>query len=301
MDCSPPEGVFDAEVETLVAGGIPILFSRMSGFFYSRDMARLRSDSLDHFGLLISRDISFSGNAAGWGYAGGPGQLLVGDFARPIEQASTDGTAISIVVPRAVAQAVVPALETMHGRVVGGIGVGLLADFLDSVRSRASAIGPDEAPAVSSIVLDLIALALSPHTAEVGSQPGPADATRFWMAYRIIEAELDRTDLGAELLMSRLRIGRSTLYRLFEPHGGVAGYIRQRRLARAADMLSRPGHRERIAVIARRCGFPDQASFSRAFRTAFGCPPSEFYLLAGGAEGAETGARATKAAQTRIK
>lgn len=276
MDCAPPEGAFGAEVETLVAAGTPIIFSDMSGFFFSRSAARLRSDELDHFGLLISRDISFHGEAAGRSFAGRSGELLIGDFARPIEQYSTDGNAISLALPRTVAESAIPWISTMHGRVIEAPRVGLFADFLLSVRSRASSIGASDEPALTRILLDLLRITFGATDTPSPEGDAMAGETRMWVVRRLVEAELDASDLGPEFLMRALRVSRSTLYRMFEPFGGVAEYIRTARLERAAALLVRPGPPARISEVARACGFADQASFSRTFRQFHGCTPTEW-------------------------
>ena len=61
-----------------------------------------------------------------------------------------------------------------------------------------------------------------------------------------------------------------TLYRLFDSLGGVSNHIRERRLARVHDILSRSEERQNIARIAEDHGFKTATHFSRAFRQQFG-------------------------------
>lgn len=281
MDCTPPDGPFHADVATLTPAGVAVLYSDMTGFAYAREAGRVRADGLDHYGLLLSEDVAFVGDAAGRTFAGGAGQLLVGDFARPIEQVSTSGRAISLVVPRAAAEAAVPEIAGMHGRVVAAERAGLLRDFLLALRTRAATIGPDEEPRIARVLIDLIAFALAE------GEPAPdmivAEA-RFRAIDRFIGSQLGRADLDGDLLMRKFRIGRSTLYRLFAAHGGVAAYIRDLRLDRAAALLSAPGAPARIGAVGRAVGYADQAAFTRAFRRRHGCAPSEYRGLAGRAD-----------------
>jgi AraC-like DNA-binding protein len=72
-------------------------------------------------------------------------------------------------------------------------------------------------------------------------------------------------------------ISRSYLYRLFQAEGvTVASYIRDQRLRNAHRDLIDPALRAMpVHAVAARWGFPRPAEFTRAFRTAYGLPPSE--------------------------
>ena len=65
----------------------------------------------------------------------------------------------------------------------------------------------------------------------------------------------------------------------FEPSGGVARYIRTRRLAQLRTLLAQPDEGGRIADLAYRCGFSSESDCSRAFKVAYGLSPSEFRRL----------------------
>jgi AraC-like DNA-binding protein len=70
-------------------------------------------------------------------------------------------------------------------------------------------------------------------------------------------------------------MSRSTLYDICEPMGGVAAFIRKRRLQRIHAIVTRPQEYRLISEVAYRHGFVSNAHFSRAFRSAFGYSPSE--------------------------
>jgi AraC-like DNA-binding protein len=73
-------------------------------------------------------------------------------------------------------------------------------------------------------------------------------------------------------------ISLRALYTLFETQQtSVAGWIRERRLERCRRDLADPALRERsVSAIAARRGLTDPAHFSRAFRAAYGLPPTEY-------------------------
>lgn len=63
---------------------------------------------------------------------------------------------------------------------------------------------------------------------------------------------------------------------LFEPLGGVEGWIRAARLDEACRRLSSPATLDRrVSRVAQDLGFVNETSFSRDFRRRFGVSPSE--------------------------
>ncbi|MGH8317054.1 MAG: helix-turn-helix transcriptional regulator [Steroidobacteraceae bacterium] len=98
---------------------------------------------------------------------------------------------------------------------------------------------------------------------------------------RLVERYLDSPALSAEFVCARSGWSRATVYRLFEPEGGLVRYIRKQRLQHALRELvtGQPPHR-RIVDLALAHQFASEATFSRAFRRAFGIPPGQARDLA---------------------
>ena len=93
---------------------------------------------------------------------------------------------------------------------------------------------------------------------------------------RYIEANLGSRRLSVQQVCAEFGISRAHLYRVFDPLGGVAEYVQDRRLARARADLRNPGRQHlQIAEVARAAGFSSEAHFSRAFHRAFGITPRE--------------------------
>jgi AraC-like DNA-binding protein len=93
---------------------------------------------------------------------------------------------------------------------------------------------------------------------------------------QFIEDRLGQPGLSPDHIARACAVSRATLYRLFEPLGGVAAYVRRQRLLRAKrDLASIALDGQTISAIARRNGFIDDASFRRAFRQAFGVSASD--------------------------
>jgi AraC-like DNA-binding protein len=126
-------------------------------------------------------------------------------------------------------------------------------------------------------VLDLVrALYAAPATAE-----GPARLlTRTEILLRIqsfIEANLGDPALDPEQIARASFISTRYLHKLFEAEGtSVCRWIRMTRLERCRrDLLDPALADETILSIASRWGLPGPQHFSRLFRSAYGCSPSE--------------------------
>ena len=78
------------------------------------------------------------------------------------------------------------------------------------------------------------------------------------------------------MIAKRFGLSRAALYRLFEPAGGVAGYIRKQRLDRAfQEITGGELSNRRISQIGHRFGFRNIHAFNRAFRKEYGMSPSD--------------------------
>ena len=91
---------------------------------------------------------------------------------------------------------------------------------------------------------------------------------------RFIEANLSNRDLSAKLLTKHFPLSRSVLYRMFEPHQGVANYIRDRRLSRCYRLLnSAQSGMLSIAKVSQSMGFISHSHFTDLFKATFGETP----------------------------
>lgn len=98
----------------------------------------------------------------------------------------------------------------------------------------------------------------------------------FVAACRYIDARLTAWELTPGMVARGLTCSRATLYRAFADRGlTVAGLIRERRLLRARQMLSRNPMQLPVSEIALSCGVTDMRTFNRTFKAQFGMTPSE--------------------------
>jgi AraC-like DNA-binding protein len=123
----------------------------------------------------------------------------------------------------------------------------------------------------TSLVTMLAASVSGNGAAEVELAPA-----RRVQATQFIAAHLADPDLGPDAVAAALHISRRSLYAaLGTDEGGVAGQIRQARLAAAWAILADPADRRPIADIAAQVGLTSPAHFSRLFRRQYGRSPRE--------------------------
>ncbi len=122
---------------------------------------------------------------------------------------------------------------------------------------------------------DLLALA-------VGGSPARARSSdlghvRQTEAIRIfVEQNLANPELNVEAIMAATGVSRATLYRHFDRVGGIASYIRSRRLEELRRALSSPNETRSFGALASATGFGDEGVASRRFTETFGMRPGQY-------------------------
>ncbi len=189
-------------------------------------------------------------------------------------------TIVGVEVPRALVAVPAGRADRVLGSLISGReGIGaLLAQFLLQVVSDTTVYEPSDAPRLGTVVTDLVTAAFA-HAVDADLRLPPETHSRT-LTLRVkafIRRHLDDPDLTPAGIAAAHHISRSYLYRLFQTEGlTVASYIRDQRLANARRELLDPRLRALpIRAVAARWGFPRAAEFTRAFRTAYGLPPSE--------------------------
>jgi AraC-like DNA-binding protein len=145
--------------------------------------------------------------------------------------------------------------STLHGQVFrhGAPGISILNAAARALQAELDHLAPDN---VDRIVGGLWSVATRLLPVSHSSTSAPAEFESFATICRYIETNLAARDFGIERLTRTFGLSRASPYRLFEPVGGVASYVRSRRLARARQELSAAGRdNRRIGPIAYQSGF----------------------------------------------
>ncbi|MGZ2357926.1 helix-turn-helix domain-containing protein [Streptomyces sp. 372A] len=214
----------------------------------------------------------------------GPGEMSLFSSSRPLACAFVDtGASVRITLLR-LPLALLPLSGSRADRLAaeplptGTASGALLVPYLTALPEAARTAGPAELGRLGTIAVDL---AMSLFAARLDDRSAlPAESRRRVLLARIdafIEQHLDDPCLGPAAVAAHHHMSVRTLHHLFrdEPES-VAATIRRRRLERCRTDLAEPGllHLS-IGEIALRRGFRHPADFSRAFRKAYGIPPSE--------------------------
>ena len=234
----------------------------------------IQSDQLDHYRLLLLRSGAFHCDADGRQVSLTPGRFLLTDMALPEESESACSSAV-LYIPRDTLDAALPQPMRLHGLSPDNACAHLLSDHLAALLQGLPGAAPEELPALSAATVGLVAASLAPTAIDPQTTGIAVDGALLRRARRHIEDHLGETELAAAHLCKLLRVSRSTLYRLFEPLGGVSQYIKERRLARVHQVLAQSSERQPIARLAEEHGFKSAAHFSKAFRAQFGYSPRE--------------------------
>lgn len=184
-----------------------------------------------------------------------PGDFTIYDFSRPYDVGYESAVQLAIF----------------------GFPRSLLPGDADAMSSLTATAIPATAARLSTVLLDLIATALTERLGRSGSAP-ESQRTLLFRVHTFIEQHLPDADLTPRTIAAVHHISLRNLHRLFAAEQTtVGGWIRQRRLERCRKDLADPGLGSRpVSAIAARWGLADSAYFSRLFRSTYGMPPSDY-------------------------
>jgi AraC-like DNA-binding protein len=165
------------------------------------------------------------------------------DLAQTLDTRATAFENLTLIVPRPMLAGRMAQPEALHGLVLprDSAMASLLAHHFEALFGHAPRMTFDECHAVADGSVALIVACLRGELERRdAASSGPA-ALSLIRIRQHIESRLSHPDLSAESVASHFGLSRASLYRLFAPLGGVAEYIRSRRLHRAFFDLAVPG------------------------------------------------------------
>jgi AraC-like DNA-binding protein len=270
-----PIGQFHNHSDRFALGGIGVHVADMGAQHYRRSRQRARTDGMDQLLVTLTLSGSAAGDANGLDVRSGPGDTTFVDLTMSHEHVSSDSRTILLTLPRSLAEREGLDVRALHGTALSRQ-ASLLRSHLIGIHAALPDLAAGAAPRLERSVLDLLCVAVEGAGLIEAPSAAARDTATLVAAQRLIGMRLHSSDLSVEWLCARLGVSRSALYRLFAGSGGVAGYIRHRRLDRIAEALATIGGAERIGDLAERWGFSDASHLSRAFRERFGMTPGDY-------------------------
>jgi AraC-like DNA-binding protein len=199
-----------------------------------------------------------------------PGRIYLRDWAYPFDSRATPMYMHTIVVPRpslpssVVLDADNPVLDWQISDPNGGMLFKLWAELVKSFAT----VTLEQAEVLCEAFLGFVNGLLGGVAQK--DMPATLQSMERFLATRL------RSDVGIDEICERFHASRATVYRLFEPHGGVRAYLSRMRMERAyADLRQADPKHVQIAEIAASWQFTDPSAFSRRFRQQFGQSPSD--------------------------
>jgi len=210
------------------------------------------------------------------------GELLFIDLSQEITIEAAAVENISLAMSRRKLETMVPFIDDAHGFIREP---GPLSNLLRGTMNSTMAMGPTipvvDARAIANATIDLAASCLEPLSRQQVDTKSGRSTVSLVTIKTLIEQRLSDAELRPQTLLDEFGITRSTLYRLFEPLGGVSAYITERKLHRAFRIMTdtlQP--RRRISQLALELGFSHPSAFTRAFKDFFGLSPTDVQMLA---------------------
>ncbi len=266
---------FRADLTSYNLGHFLIGKSSASAQRFHRSKELVAATGVDHLLIQLYVKGECAYNADGGVAKGVTGDIVCFDLSRPMRSQTTDMDIISLILPRAMIRLTPRVLDDLHGARLDGsstLGV-LLGEHMMSLAKLAPKLAGPDGKLAAEVASVLVSSGLS---AAVAVERGSLMDVNLQTIQVFIERNLTNPALSADMIMRHFALSRSALYRLFEPLGGIADYIRERRLKLASLKLASVGtSRGSVAKLAYSTGFASENAFSRAFQQYFGIRPSE--------------------------
>ncbi|MBF9235474.1 helix-turn-helix domain-containing protein [Microvirga alba] len=245
---------------------------------FRRSAATIARSGIDHFCVQLYPRGGFAGEVEDRSIRVGPGDINILDLSRTVRTEAEDFRNLTLVVPRPLLAPLVSNPDGLHGIVLSGrSGLGfLLANYMQTLYATAGSLDAGDGAGIAEATARLIAGCFGPATDAHEAATSTRRGARLLVVKRYIDDNLAVPGLTVDRIAREFNLSRATLARMFEPLGGLAGYIRERRMLRCFAEITSPAHAHRsIGDLAYAWGFGNEAAFSRAFRRMFDMSPRE--------------------------
>ena len=270
---------FAATNSTWNAHGLTLSRVASPGNTVSRTKAIIRNNSVDHWAITLSRHSVSDIATRGLSFEAPPNTPYILSFGEELSISRRgQDERIQLILARDSFQSIAPLLDAARGRVLNTPPARMLADYILMLDHNVPILEDETAAHLRNAVEAMLAACLAPAAEVVAVARDQIKLTLMERVRQAVRRNLRSPSLGPDKLCREAATSRSQLYRLLEDEGGVANYIRRRRLSESFSMLCDVTNNLTISRVAELMCFADASSFSRAFRREFGMSPSDVRL-----------------------
>ena len=270
-----PSRGFHGRMDICDLGALQIVTFDMDSVVYRHTDEHLRKSGIDDWWLTVVNAGSFCMQRQDCSLDASAGSVLLTSWVYPFEGMINTTNYTCFFMGRDQFADVADQLDRASHRSVDGPMMPILRSFLTSVSQHLPHLTPQHVTAVNEAFSNLVrASCLGTADAWQAAQQ-PIAASQFERARRFINENLTSPALNVDTVADSLGISRRQLYYLFAPHGGVAKFIQNRRLAACYYRIRTLADGNAISSIAYELGFINLSTFYRQFQARYGFRPSE--------------------------
>ena len=273
-DVLPGPGLFHARLRAVRLGSLILYDRELNGVSHARS-ERVAADGFNHFAVHLVLAGRLEGSLESGFEEARSGDLVLVDTQKPSHTTAHNLHVLTASVSRAVVSAAAGVAGRLHGHIVAAPNTLVLGDVMQSLVRHGGRAAADVVPGLRRAFGEALSAALSTASQGAGNEARRLALAQRDAAIRFIEAHLNDRDLDASVIAQGLGLSRSALYRLFQPYGGVAGYIMTRRVAAVRDALE-TGSVLRLSELASAFGFTDESHLNRRFNRVYGQPVGSY-------------------------
>ncbi|KRD95880.1 hypothetical protein ASE63_12770 [Bosea sp. Root381] len=240
-----------------------------------RDRTLLRSNPVDHWVITLGQRRTLGSVGQGLALDVPPSVPFIASLGRELVSQRSQDERLQLYLPRDSFRELAPILEAAQAQALDTPLGRLLGDYIALLERSFVDLEAEDVPRLTNAVRAMVLACTGPSSDRLDIATSQINLTRREKARQFIDRNLREPGLDATLLCREIGMSRTQLYRLFHDDGGVARYIRQRRLLRSYADLSDPSNSTSINAIADSLCFEDASSFSRAFKQEFDLNPRD--------------------------
>lgn len=266
---------FDARSAVWAAGDFGLSHVQAPALTALRGRGLLRSNPIDHWVITLGQSRTLGEGGDGVALDVPARTPFVVSLGRELVSQRSQDERLQLYLPRDSFRDLAPILDAAQGMALTTPMGRLLGDYIAILNRNFPDIEAADIPRLTNAVRAMVLACTAPSPDRLDLATSQINLTKREKVRQFIDGRLRDPALDTVMLCREMGMSRTQLYRLLQADGGVAHYIRHRRLRRSYADLSDPANAATITAIADSLCFEDASSFSRAFKQEFGVNPRD--------------------------